>query len=449
MTSSHRMNKRQLYKTCSTIRVNHFSQNLNTMFTKNSLILILFVFLINACQNDREIFLSQDYQYAFKHAQKNNKYIFIDFYTTWCGSCKGYDNIIFPDSIFQAYLKTDFYSLKLNAELPENKKIVDEYKIAAYPTLIIANPEGVEINRIVGYKSDEPQYYIDLITSILNGKENLKSFKEEFLKNTENAEYANEIILKLFQKEEYQSVNSFIQLIKSKSKNDSLLYEADLFLAFAKSRDRKSPNPSLLKNRLTNDPNLSDYWRENILTELIGYYKNTDIDSFEYYSFELENKYPMSFYWNRNFALYLYENNRDLETAYRITYNYAEHNSNDHWTPYLQGFQLASKGKKKEAFDNFDKWLIDYKHSEDSKTRYYKYIDLAVFCNYNLEKAVDYAIQFEKDVPTITNRKLLAKLYYLTNQKEKSIRILKETIPLIETTKGKNDMDVLIEEYSR
>lgn len=415
---------------------------------RNILILIAFVFLINACKNDKEIYLSQDYQYVFKNAPKNNKRILIDFYTSWCGSCKGYDNFIFPDSTFQSFLKTDFYSLKLNAELPENKKIVDKYKIAAYPTIIIANSDGGEVNRIVGFKSEKPQYYIDLITNILKGQENFASYKKEYLKNPENAEYAKEIIIKLFQKEDYQSVDSFVQLIKSNSQNDTLIYDADLFLGFAKLRDKRFPNPYYLKNRLTNDTNLSDYWKENILTELIGYYRDTNIDTFEYYSYKLVNNYPMNFYWNRKFALYLYENNKDLNTAYRITEDYAKYNPKDHWAPYLQGFQLASKGKKKEAFDNFDKWLIDNKTFEDSKTRYYKYIDLAVFCKYNLAEAVNFAIQLEKDVPTVMNRKLLAKLYYLTNQKEKSIDILKETIPLIETAKEKQDIDVLIQKYS-
>ncbi len=415
---------------------------------KKILIFLFALFVIISCKNDKDFYLSQDHKSVFKRAPKDDKKIFIDFYTTWCGSCKGYDNFIFPDSSFIEYLKTDFYSLKLNAELPENKTVANKYKITGYPTIIIANPDGTEIDRIIGFKSEQPEYYIDLIENILTGKENLDSFKVEFLKNTENAEYAKEIITKLFQKEDYQSIENFIQLVKTTSKNETLLNEADLFLGFAKLRNRQSPNPSYLENRLNSDKNLDDYWKENILSELIGYYKNVNIDTYEYYCYELEKNYPMNFYWNRQFARYLYENNKDLETANRITNNMAVHNKLDHWTPFLQGHQLALQGKKEEAFDNFDNWMIKYKNLEDSKNRYYFYIVLAVYHNYRLEKALQYAVQLEEDIPSIHNRKQLAKLYYLTNQQDKAVEILKETIPLIETAKEKKEIDKMIDEYS-
>ncbi len=130
---------------------------------KKILIVVLVLFTIDSCKNDKDFYLSQDHKTVFKAAVKDNKKIFIDFYTTWCGSCKGYDNFIFPDSIFKEYLKAEFYSLKLNAELPENKTIANKYKITGYPTIILANPNGTEIDRIIGFKSEKPEYYIDLL----------------------------------------------------------------------------------------------------------------------------------------------------------------------------------------------------------------------------------------------------------------------------------------------
>jgi hypothetical protein len=57
-------------------------------------------------------------------------------------------------------------------------------------------------------------------------------------------------------------------------------------------------------------------------------------------------------------------------------------------------------------------------------------------------------IRLEKDVSSIQNRKQLTKLYYLMNQKEKSVKILKGTIPLIESAKAKKEIDMLIEKYA-
>jgi thiol-disulfide isomerase/thioredoxin len=415
---------------------------------KKIFVIILTLSLIYSCHQDKEIYLSKDFKTTFDLALKNNKNILLDFYTTWCGSCKGYDKYIFNDSVFRSYLTKDFYSLKLDAELTENKVVVDKYKIGAYPTIIIANSEGNEINRIVGFSDDKPEYYIELIENILKGQENFYFYKKEYLSYPDSLELATEIIMKLFKSEDYKNVDNFIEIIKSNSKNSELLWQSDLFSGFSKLYNRQSPNPTYLKNLLETSQKLDDYWKENILTGLISYYEQTNVDSFEFYSYHLEADYPYSFYWNRKFALYLFENSKDIETADRITTNYALKNKNDHWTPFLQGHSLASKGKKEQAFNNFDKWLIKYSDSEENKNRYYKYIDLSVFYEYRLDKAIEYAIKIEKDVSNIPNRKILAKLYYLINQNDKAVTILKETIPMIESAKEKELIDKLIKEYA-
>lgn len=48
--------------------------------------------------------------------KKNNKFIFIDFYTTWCGWCKRMDQTTFTDNRIIQFLNTHFIPVKFNAE---------------------------------------------------------------------------------------------------------------------------------------------------------------------------------------------------------------------------------------------------------------------------------------------------------------------------------------------
>jgi hypothetical protein len=61
---------------------------------------------------------------------------------------------------------------------------------------------------------------------------------------------------------------------------------------------------------------------------------------------------------------------------------------------------------------------------------------------------LEYAKILENNASTITNRKLLAQLYYMTDDRDLAIEILEGTIPLVESKKEKEQIDELISEYS-
>ncbi|MFR6381410.1 MAG: thioredoxin family protein [Odoribacter splanchnicus] len=56
------------------------------------------------------------YTEAIELAAKENKMVFIDFYTTWCGPCKRMSKEVFPQQEVGEYFNRTFISLKLDAE---------------------------------------------------------------------------------------------------------------------------------------------------------------------------------------------------------------------------------------------------------------------------------------------------------------------------------------------
>ena len=56
------------------------------------------------------------YEEAIKAAQTENKLVFMDFYTVWCGPCKMMTSNVFPQKHVGDYLNKYFVCIKLDAE---------------------------------------------------------------------------------------------------------------------------------------------------------------------------------------------------------------------------------------------------------------------------------------------------------------------------------------------
>ena len=61
-------------------------------------------------------FRSISFDEALKVAANENKLVFIDFYTDWCGPCKKMAREVFPQKEVGDFMNAKFVNLKLNAE---------------------------------------------------------------------------------------------------------------------------------------------------------------------------------------------------------------------------------------------------------------------------------------------------------------------------------------------
>jgi thioredoxin-related protein len=99
---------------------------------------------------------------ALAKAKKEHKLVFIDVYADWCGPCKYLSNNVFIDQALGEYMNEHFVSIKINGEdgedLEENEgneegegvKIMEEFSIDAYPTLLFLDPNRKLLKKVVG-----------------------------------------------------------------------------------------------------------------------------------------------------------------------------------------------------------------------------------------------------------------------------------------------------------
>lgn len=112
--------------------------------------LALFTAVSASAQNREIAFKEAGWKDQLAMAKKENKLIFFDAYTSWCGPCKMMAKDVFTkDSVADLFNKT-FINVKYDMEKGEGISLKDKYGVSAYPTYLFINGEGEIVHKIVG-----------------------------------------------------------------------------------------------------------------------------------------------------------------------------------------------------------------------------------------------------------------------------------------------------------
>ena len=90
------------------------------------------------------------FEEALAKAKSENKLVFMDCYTVWCGPCKKLAKEVFPQKAVSAFFNDNYVSLTMDMEKGEGIELAQYYHITAYPTLLFLNANGEVIERIEG-----------------------------------------------------------------------------------------------------------------------------------------------------------------------------------------------------------------------------------------------------------------------------------------------------------
>jgi len=103
-------------------------------------------------------------------AKAENKYIFVDGFTTWCGPCRMMRTLILTQPEAGAYFNDKFISVsvQLDTTAGDEKQVrrwysdahdlMVRYNIHAFPTFLVFSPDGRPLNRIVGGRNNAAQF---------------------------------------------------------------------------------------------------------------------------------------------------------------------------------------------------------------------------------------------------------------------------------------------------
>lgn len=167
-------------------------------------------------------------------AKAEQKLLFMDFYTDWCGPCKVMANTIFPKKEVGDYLNPKFVCLKVNAEKGEGVELAKRYAVKAYPTLVVADADGTEKGRFEGMR--QPDALKNEIERIVDPSKTPEALKKRYASGERTAEliaaYAALVV------DEGMESRSRGNYMKAKEKADSIVQD---YYAKLPDADRMKP----------------------------------------------------------------------------------------------------------------------------------------------------------------------------------------------------------------
>ena len=87
---------------------------------------------------------------AAAKAKAENKLVFMDCYTQWCGPCKKMAKDVFTQEMVGAYMNPKFVNIKVDMESDYGTPLAKKLQITAYPTFVIFNGDAKEVGRFLG-----------------------------------------------------------------------------------------------------------------------------------------------------------------------------------------------------------------------------------------------------------------------------------------------------------
>ena len=87
-------------------------------------------------------FFKSTFKASLEKAKSENKFVFIDFYTVWCGPCIEFHKNVLSNNEVAKYMNNTFVNTKYNLYKGEGIKLREIYNVNYVPRFLIIDTEG-------------------------------------------------------------------------------------------------------------------------------------------------------------------------------------------------------------------------------------------------------------------------------------------------------------------
>jgi thioredoxin-related protein len=325
-------------------------------------------------------------------AKKENKLLFIDAYTSWCGPCKMMEKNTFTQKAVGDYFNTNFINSRFDMEKGEGREIASKFGVRSYPTYLFLNGDGELVSQNFGYM--EGGLFVSMAQDVNSPNNKKGSLKERFANGEKDNEFLINI-MKLNSSSDYDFAKKASErYFENKKKTDEFTKEdVGLLLFFLKSTEDKN-----YKAFTERKEDIIKFLQEETYKEFDNQIKLGKIVE---QAIDQQNKKINDEYFMK--AAEPLVGKHDAEVKLNQTkLSYYEQNSN---FPEYEKAALAYY-KNSEAFEPNELLKAAWMFSEHVKTPS------------SLKKAAEWAEKSVMRGETSENTFILAKLYFLTGNKD-------------------------------
>ena len=179
-----------------------------------------------AQENEGIQFFHGTWEEGLQKARQENKLVFVDGFTVWCGPCAYMVKNVFPQKEVGDFYNRNFICMKIDME-KEGKELAKRYNVVAYPTFLFVTPEGYVAHRSMGGLKVE--------AFIALGKEALKighnGHEERFAKGERNEVFLKEYFQEMLTLCMADQVEATLEQLY-KEQGRKILHDKDYWTAF-------------------------------------------------------------------------------------------------------------------------------------------------------------------------------------------------------------------------
>lgn len=123
-------------------------------------------------------FFEGSWKDALAKAKTEDKLVFVDSYTTWCGPCIRMAKNVFTQEAVGKFFNENFINIKLDMEKEDGISFGHKYPVKAYPTLHFLDGEGKVIKKVQG--GQQADGLISLAEAALKMNDKSGKYAEEY-----------------------------------------------------------------------------------------------------------------------------------------------------------------------------------------------------------------------------------------------------------------------------
>lgn len=276
---------------------------------------------------------------ASAKAKAENKLIFLDCFTSWCGPCKKMARDVFPQEQVGAYMNPRFVNIKIDMESEYGAPLAKKLQIQAFPTFVIFNADAKEIGRFLGGSAAE-----EFLKNVEEkSKDNSSSdLQQRWQQGDRDPQFLMQYLASLNASYKADEANAVAEaILEGKEETfaaDSalcMIFMRNITNPFAKSFIYTAKNPAALKAKIGEMP--VDMKIQNVLANyprqiIIEHDGTADLDQAKFDQFVAllsEMNLPNADHYRLNTLIALADKQKDYESYIKYIKEYLENKNLD------------------------------------------------------------------------------------------------------------------------